>query len=80
MGEVYLAEDPTLNRRVALKVLPAEFANDEDRVRRFQQEATAASRLNHPNIVTIHEAGESDGHYFIANMHKESSKRAHHIC
>ncbi len=48
MGEVYLAEDPTLGRKVALKLLPADFTHDADRVRRFQQEARAASALNHP--------------------------------
>ena len=55
MGEVYLAEDMTLGRKVALKLLPADFTRDTDRVRRFQQEARAASALNHPNIVTVHE-------------------------
>jgi len=54
MGEVYLAEDLRLDRKVALKLLPAEFTQDEDRVRRFIQEAKAASALNHPNIVTIY--------------------------
>jgi Tol biopolymer transport system component/serine/threonine protein kinase len=66
MGEVYLAEDVRLNRRVALKLLPAAFTEDQERVRRFGREAHAASALNHPNIVTIHEVGEWDGVHFIA--------------
>ena len=65
MGEVYLAEDTELHRRIALKVLPAGFTRDSDRVRRFVQEAHAASALNHPNIVTIHEIGRLDDVHFI---------------
>src|SRR6266487_3578409 len=55
MGEVYLAQDMKLGRKIALKLLPADFTFDETRVQRFQQEARAASALNHPNIITIHE-------------------------
>jgi len=66
MGEVYLVEDSRLHRRVALKVLPSEMAANEDRMRRFKQEATAAAALNHPNIAHIYEIGESDGVNFIA--------------
>src|SRR4029453_10028304 len=55
MGDVYLAEDRRLGRKVALKLLPALFTHDRDRVRRFEQEARAASALNLPNIITIHE-------------------------
>ena len=53
MGEVYLAHDTTLQRKVALKVLPRDVATNEDRMRRFKQEATAAASLNHPNIAHI---------------------------
>lgn len=66
MGEVYLGQDTRLGRKIALKLLPAEFTQDAARVRRFEQEAIAASALNHPNIITIYEIGEVDGTHFIA--------------
>ncbi len=65
MGEVWLAEDPRLKRQVAIKLLPAQFTSDPDRVRRFEQEARAASALNHPNIITIHEIGAVSQTHFI---------------
>src|SRR5438477_5330920 len=66
MGEVYLAEDTKLDRKVALKVLPSEVATHPERMRRFVQEAKAASALNHPNIITIYEIDETDSGHFIA--------------
>jgi serine/threonine protein kinase len=66
MGEVYLAQDARLDRLVAVKILPSYFASDDARLRRFQREAKAASALNHPNILTIHEVGEAEGIRYIA--------------
>jgi serine/threonine protein kinase len=66
MGEVYLARDTRLGRNLALKLLPAAYTRDADRVRRFKQEARAASALNHPNIITIYDIGEIEGTHYIA--------------
>jgi serine/threonine protein kinase len=71
MGEVYVARDPRLDRTVALKILPGELAADPDRMQRFTREAKAASALNHPNVATIYDVGESDGISFIAMEHVE---------
>jgi serine/threonine protein kinase len=71
MGEVYMAQDGRLGRRIAVKILPARFTTDAARVHRFQQEARAASALNHPNIVTIHEIGEADDLRFIVTEYVE---------
>src|SRR5882762_623290 len=69
MGEVYLAEDTRLHRKVALKILPGAVAANQDRMRRFEQEATAAAALNHPHIAHIYEIGESESIPFIAIEH-----------
>src|SRR5712692_1158101 len=66
MGEVYLAEDTRLHRKVALKILPADVVANQDRMRRFNQEAMAAASLNHSHIAHIYEIGEVDGLHFIA--------------
>jgi len=65
MGEVYLAQDTKLDRKVALKILPGEIASNHDRMRRFTQEAKAAAALNHPHIAHIYEIGEDDGVNFM---------------
>ena len=66
MGEVYLAQDTKLDRKVALKILPSQFAEDENRMHRFIGEAKSASALNHPNILTIYEINQTDSEHFIA--------------
>jgi serine/threonine-protein kinase len=65
MGDVYLAQDTTLNRYVAIKILPKRFTSNPERLGRFQREAQVASVINHPNVLTIHEVGEHDGFHYI---------------
>jgi serine/threonine protein kinase len=67
MGQVYRARDSRLGREVAFKVLPADFASDPDRVRRFEQEAIAAGALNHPNILSIYDVGRNDGSPYLVS-------------
>src|SRR5262249_34538619 len=71
IGEVYLVQDASLGRKDACKILSAEFTRNDDRVRRFQQEARAASSLNHPNILTIHEVGQTGEIHYIATEYIE---------
>jgi serine/threonine protein kinase len=78
MGEVYRATDTRLNREVAIKILPASFANDEDRLRRFEQEALATSALNHPNILTVYDIGTHEGApYIVAELLEGEELRKH---
>ena len=67
MGEVYRAKDARLGRDVAIKVLPSAFANDTDRVRRFEQEARAAGVLNHPNILAVYDVGSHSGAPYVVS-------------
>jgi serine/threonine protein kinase len=79
MGEVYLAQDAQLGRQVALKLLPAGLTAKADLLRRFEREARAASSLNHPNIITIHDIGEVEGLHFIATEFIEGETIRHRI-
>ena len=79
MGEVYLAQDASLKRLVAIKLLPAQFTEDPARLRRFEREAYTASSLNHPNILTIYEIGEDDGRRFIASEYVEGKSLRQHL-
>ena len=65
MGEVYRARDPRLGRNVAIKILPAAFSTDSDRLWRFEREARAVASLNHPHICIIHDIGDHDGHRYL---------------
>jgi serine/threonine-protein kinase len=77
MGEVYLAEDTRLNRKVAIKLLPDELTRNEDGVQRFMQEARSASALNHPNIITVHDIGEStEGRFIVMELVAGTTLRA----
>src|SRR5271167_5015412 len=67
MGDVYRAREPALKRDVAIKVLPAYFSQDPDRLRRFEQEAQAAAALNHPNILAIHRVGTFQGAPYLVS-------------
>ncbi|MCA1600152.1 MAG: serine/threonine protein kinase, partial [Acidobacteria bacterium] len=79
MGEVYLAEDTKLDRRVAIKFLNEEFSRDADKLNRFIQEAKAASALNHPNILTVYEIGEAGGKNYIATELIEGQTLREHL-
>ena len=79
MGEVFLAQDASLGRKVALKLLRSDFTRIEERLRRFQQEARAASALNHPNILTIHEIGHDGSLHFMATEYVEGETLRQHL-
>ena len=67
MGEVYRARDTRLGRDVAVKVLPSSYSDDKERLQRFEQEACAASALNHPNILIVHDIGTHDGSPYVVS-------------
>src|SRR6185503_12652462 len=79
MGDIYLAQDTRLGRKVVLKALPSAFTKDPERVRRFQLEARAASGLNHPNIITVYEIGEVDHLHYIAIEFIEGETLRHRL-
>src|SRR5213078_3931635 len=79
MGEVFLAQDASLGRKVALKLLRSDFTRNEERLRRFQQEARAASALNHPNILTIYEIGHDGSLHFMATEYVEGETLRQHL-
>ncbi|HEV7842641.1 MAG TPA: protein kinase [Pyrinomonadaceae bacterium] len=79
MGEVYMAQDVRLERTVALKTLPEGVSSDQQRMRRFEQEARAASALNHPNVTHIYEIEEENGYHFIAMEYIEGSTLRQHM-
>ncbi len=79
MGEVYLAHDTQLDRTVALKILPENVGADRSRLQRFVQEAKSASALNHPNILTVYEIGQTDSTHFIATEYIEGETLRHHL-
>src|SRR5262245_7539933 len=79
MGEVYLAQDTILDRKVAIKFLSGEFANDPDKLNRFVHEAKATSALNHPNILTVHEIGSAEGRHYIVSELIEGETLRHHL-
>ena len=79
MGEVYLAYDSQMRRQVAIKLLPTELTANKVRLARFEREAYAASSLNHPNIMTIHEIGEQNGKHFIATEYIEGESLRQHM-
>ena len=80
MGEVYLAQDTSeLGRTIALKILPSEVASDKDRLQRFIQEARTVSNLNHPNILTVHEFGQTDSVSFMATEYVDGVTLRQHL-
>ena len=79
MGDVYLAEDPRLDRKIALKMLREEFTQDQQRVMRFMQEAKTTSALDHPNIVTIFDIGEADGRHYMATEYVNGQTLREHM-
>src|SRR5215831_14937358 len=79
MGEVYRARDPRLDREVAIKVLPAAFSADADRLRRYEQEACAAGKLNHPNILVVHDTGSHEGSPYIVSELLEGETLREHL-